>query len=429
MQARFLAPRGNCSGNLLWNTAQFKEFEDEISYSLNLLREIGYWASAFPEGDGITFNFKDENISKTNEEMLTDFKNCFNWVDIELGKSNDSNIELAELEADRELKCIVIVPLDKIYVQRTLDIGPYTFFCRREFDPEPYERLTDFETEYLQFETCVSYEDVLRINQRLDHNDYFINKCISLAEHALDLVRYVHSSFIRREFTPNPAGQMSNGFYSVEIIPVDETHIKPLSLSGISRPFSVSNNWLDPQVDDFWAEGIDYLSTVYSGNVKNQMASSIIGALRSCRQSFYSLGYESQFLNLVFTLDGLTQPEWTGWKQRTYIAALLCKGCPNRFKSVLKRYDQLYHDVRNKLVHDGMDFYQLTEDPDQVSEEIYNYIKEVVKLVSRELFDNITNMKVYALELLQRQDFRDKYTDVINAASVSRGKNYQIPVW
>jgi hypothetical protein len=62
MKARFLPPRENYSGNLLWNKEDFSNKESEISKSLHKLREIGYWASAFPEGDGVTFNIYDEKI-------------------------------------------------------------------------------------------------------------------------------------------------------------------------------------------------------------------------------------------------------------------------------------------------------------------------------------------------------------------------------
>lgn len=429
MKAKFLAPRDNYSGNLLWNKEKFQDSSKEISASLVKLRKIGYWASAFPEGDGVTFNIENKKIIRSNDEMLSDFQACFHWVDISEGKSKDSNTELAELEMDRELSCIVIIPLDKIFIQKTLEIGPYSFFCRKEFAPEPYERLTEYENEYLQFETNLKYKDLLRLNKTIDHNDYVINKCLSLAEYALDLVRYVHSSFSRKEFTPNPAGQMNDGFFEVEIIPIEKTHIKPLELAGISRPISVSNNWLGPQVDDLFAPGVEYLTSIYSGDIDNQMASSVKAAVRLCRQSFYSLGSESQFLNLVFALDGLTEPKCMGWQQRTYIAALLCGGCSDKFEKVLLRYNELYVEVRNKLVHKGLDFYQLTESPEQACDAMYEYIKDVIKLVSNECFINVKEMRAYAKKLLKTQDFKDKYTAAINSISLPEGQSHKMPSW
>ncbi|WP_417442106.1 hypothetical protein [Idiomarina sp.] len=434
MEARLIVPRVDESGtkyngNLVWAKSDFEGKEDEVSKSLENIRVKGYWASPFPEGDGVTFSVEDEISKKDDDEIFSDFTECFDWVEIKRGESKDANLELAELEPEREFKCIVIVPLKSIFIQETLTVGPFTFFCRKEFDLEPYERLTSYSCEYLQFDVKLKYKDLLNLNKTINHNNYVINKCLSMAEHAMDLVRYVESSFIKKEFTPNPAGQMKNGLYCVDIIPIERTHLKPFELKGISMPFSVANNWLGPQVDSFYSDGIEFLEAVHNGDVNNELSSAIIGALRSCRQSFYSLGSESQFLNLVFTLDGLTDPDWSGWKQRTYIASLLSNGCPDTFAKKLKRYDELYHDVRNKLVHEGADFYELDEDPDKASEDMYGYIKDIIKLVAKESFATVTEMKSYAVQQLQRNDFQSEYTQLITNVSLSRNKQPHIPVW
>lgn len=428
MRASLLPPRDNYTGNLVWNREQFIGSGKEITKSLNDFRGMGYWASPYPEGDGITFNL-NEGISKTPEEMLSDFRRCFEWMEIELAESGDSNEELAKLESDRVLECMVIVPLDKVFIEETFTSGPFTFACRAQFDDDPFERLDGFSTESVQFKAKLQYKDLLKLNKTIDHNNYVINRCLALAEHALDLVRYQYSSFIKREFTPDPAGQQNDGFYSVNIIPMEKTHLKPLELSGISRPLSVSNNWLGPKVDGLFGETIEYLSSVHNGDIDNPISAAVVVALRSCRQSFYSIGSESQFLNLVFTLDGLTEPEGSGWKHRTYIAALLSFGDYNRFEGILKRYDELYVEVRNKLVHNGMDFYQLPVNPDEVCEEIYMFIKDIIRLIAQQGFETIDDMRAYALQLLRSSDYREKYTSVINTVSSERGTTPRVPSW
>ena len=415
MRATFLAPRNNIAGNLLWNKDQFQNRLEDISLSLASLREIGYFASPFPEGDGITFNFKNKEIIKSTDQMLSDFKKSFHWVHISEGESKDSNTELAKLEPDTKINCIVIIPLNRIFIQETLKLHPYTFFCRKEFDLNPEERSSDYEVEYLQFETKLKYKDLLLLNKTLDKNNTVINQCLSLAEYAMDLVRYVHSSFSRKEFTPNPAGQMSNGFYEVEIIPKEQTHIKPIKLAGISQPMSISNNWLGPQVDHLDAIGIEYLTSIYSGKIQSEMALSAKLALRLCRQSFYSLGSESQFLNLVFALDGLTKPKGKGLKQRLYIAALICGKCPEKFVKILLRYNELY-DIRNKLVHKGLDFYQLDENPEKACDDMYKYIKDVIELISTMQFTSSIEMKDYAKNLLNTPALKEKCTLAIKSA-------------
>lgn len=429
MKAVFLPPKENQCGNILWNKQDFSESSKEISESLAKLRNIGYWASPFPEGDGVTFSIQDKESEKAGNDIFNDFSIAFDWLELTWGTLGDSNLELAELEADREMKCIVIVPLEKVFIEQTIHLGPYSYFCKRQFDPKPYERLTNIEGEYLQFEVSFKYVDLLKLKKSFNHDNYVINKCLSLAEQALDIVRYVHSSFTRMEFTPNPAGQRDSGFFDVEIIPTEQTHLKPFEIGGISKSISVSNNWLGPELDHLYEEGVDYLVAIHNEDIENEMTHAVVGALRSCRQSFYSLGVESQFLNLVFTLDGLLDPDWKGWKHRTYVASLLSGGNLEKFNKTLKRYDELYHNVRNKLVHEGKDFYQLNEDPAEASEEFYNYIKDIVKLVSIKRFNNISEMKAYAVELLKRDEFKESYTTIINEVSAERGKAPQIPTW
>lgn len=73
-------PHHEYNGNLLWNVASVVGKEREISESLDQLRKLGYWASPFPEGDGVTLN--DETKSIAIDELLEDVRRCFKWLDI-----------------------------------------------------------------------------------------------------------------------------------------------------------------------------------------------------------------------------------------------------------------------------------------------------------------------------------------------------------
>lgn len=46
------------------------------SAAMTAFRERGYWASCFPEGDGITF---EPLAGQTNEQTLADIRECFGW--------------------------------------------------------------------------------------------------------------------------------------------------------------------------------------------------------------------------------------------------------------------------------------------------------------------------------------------------------------
>ncbi|EPV8391018.1 hypothetical protein ACWASN_000036 [Klebsiella aerogenes] len=432
MKARLIPPFENYSGNVLWCKEDFINKVDDILTSLIKLRGIGYWASAFPEGNGITFNYNKDRYQKSSIEILEDFSRCFEWVVIELAKSRNSDLELAELEDEsKKMECIIIVPIEKILIQETIEIGQYTFYCERHFDEEPHERLSDQDGSYIQFNCHLPYIDLLKLNSSIDHNSHVINMCLSIAECALDLVRFSHGSFTRKEFTPNPAGQRSSGFYDVEIIPCEITHLKPIIIGGISRPLAVSNNWLGPQVDSLCYPGLQYLSSVYDGIVENELSKLVSSVVRAYRQSFYSIGEESQFLNLVFALDGLANIDsnWKGWKQRTYIAALTCNNSLLKFKKNLEVYDELYTEVRNKLVHDGKDFYELNVNANESSEQIFTYIKTIIIFIESNSLSTLQELRDHAVHLLQQEDYKTAFIEIIDRVSLLRGKTPNYPLW
>lgn len=57
------------------------------SKKLTAFRERGYWASCFPEGDGITLQWWDmpDPAEKTAEQVMKDIRDCFGW-EVELRK-------------------------------------------------------------------------------------------------------------------------------------------------------------------------------------------------------------------------------------------------------------------------------------------------------------------------------------------------------
>jgi hypothetical protein len=426
MEARIMFPSGNVNGNLLWNKLDAISNQESIKQSLLKLQAMSYWVSRFPEGDGVTFSHKG---ARSDDEIMGHFTDAFDWLTISKA-TKSGNLELADLEPDREILCTVIVPLYKLKIETTFQLAQYQFVCARDFDAAPHSRLGDFEGEYLEFKASLLYQDLLKVNSSYGHNNVVINKCLALAENAMDIIRYQFSTFLKPEFTPNPAGQQADGFYAIEIIPEERTHLKPISLTGISKPISFSNNWLGPEVEYCIAQGVSYLADVLNGR-NDELALSVKSALRSCRQSFYALGDESRFLNLVFTLDGLAAPDkkWAGWKHRTYIAALVSDGDLYKFKRVLKNYDQLYSDVRNKLVHGGADFYELPSNPAQASEDIFLYIKDLIGLIELSDFKKSADLQNYAIMLLNDPNFVVAYNLVISEVSTTTGRASQNCSW
>lgn len=192
-------------GNLLWREAELDGKENLLEQSIAMIREQGYWASCFPERDGVTFKY--ESGDRSTEQMLNDFQASFPWLAISLGVQGSSNLELAALESEadtaRTLTCTVIVPVLKLHFESSFDLGPFRLVCARDFDSEPHERLGDWEGSYLEFNIELPYVDLLRVNRHVTDNDVVILQCLAMAEHALDLIRFGFSSFKRPEFTPD----------------------------------------------------------------------------------------------------------------------------------------------------------------------------------------------------------------------------------
>jgi len=78
--AVLLPPHHEYTGNLLWSASDVIGREAEISASIKELRELGYLASTYPEGGGVTFT--DISGKKRNNVLVSDVRACFKWLSI-----------------------------------------------------------------------------------------------------------------------------------------------------------------------------------------------------------------------------------------------------------------------------------------------------------------------------------------------------------
>jgi hypothetical protein len=85
LQVDYYHQYGKFSGNIMWPkslgqnkaTHPVHSTEDNKHAPIVLFREKGYFASCFPEGDGITM--MDNSNKKSPEEVIDDIKICFGW--------------------------------------------------------------------------------------------------------------------------------------------------------------------------------------------------------------------------------------------------------------------------------------------------------------------------------------------------------------
>jgi len=64
-----------------WNGNSTDRGEFGESEALTAFRACGYWASCFPEGDGITLKWweGESDADKTAEQVMLDIRDCFKW--------------------------------------------------------------------------------------------------------------------------------------------------------------------------------------------------------------------------------------------------------------------------------------------------------------------------------------------------------------
>jgi hypothetical protein len=76
----------NIYGNIMWEKSLGQSDSthpvssigaNETDHPLEKFRALGYFASCFPEGDGIAI--EDLSGCKTPEEVATDIETCFGW--------------------------------------------------------------------------------------------------------------------------------------------------------------------------------------------------------------------------------------------------------------------------------------------------------------------------------------------------------------
>lgn len=121
--AVILYPSDDASGNLLWAFALPQQLLNTLPESLEALRERGYWASAFPEGDGLTFN-SAAGARTDPDRVLEDFRACLPQLEISPVMGGQSTAErLAELSGDAITRCTYLAPVEAMRLDSHLAYG------------------------------------------------------------------------------------------------------------------------------------------------------------------------------------------------------------------------------------------------------------------------------------------------------------------
>jgi hypothetical protein len=111
MKSILKLPYDNYSGNLLWMPPYLYPKED-LELALGQLRQKGYWVSAFPENDGLTFN----HVDIENQTVYSDFCRFFYWMDIKL-LLKDEKIDYEEQIFKSQ---IIIIPISRLKISKSI---------------------------------------------------------------------------------------------------------------------------------------------------------------------------------------------------------------------------------------------------------------------------------------------------------------------
>ncbi len=228
-------PHDNIAGNLKWDHPYLYP-EDHLQNGMALLREKGYWISAFPEGDGLTFT--NENID--HKTMVSDFRLTFPWMKIKVYKGEDLNSD-----PDIEKTQLIILPIDRRRISEPIFTEDYSVFPPGEFqinhqhikkfdgknfeDEIPTTSLRDYITEFTKikieaFETlpvivffsklCVYEEFRFQSHQE---DEYLLKQLSTEADVMMNLIKFFNGDYLNPENLPSRPG-IWNSRYSAAII-------------------------------------------------------------------------------------------------------------------------------------------------------------------------------------------------------------------
>jgi hypothetical protein len=446
MKALLLGQRGDVSGNLMWYIEFPHDLKSALSQGLAALRAKGYWASAFPEGDGITFRKDPEDAV----QALTDFRACLPFLEIEAAKEGSAlTAQKAAIVGAELIDCICLTPIEGLRL-----LGPVADGNTRIHPPvdgeevplsghpwgatlcdemgaditpgwHPSLKKTGGTTKLLGYPLIerklkIPASLLLEAAQSVRGQEKLVAFVIEDADSAVDPIRLAFCNWHRLEYLPNKAGWVGE-FAEVYIEPQTRRY-KPNNYGGKPSVLRVSNNWLGLEVGEEASIELAPYSDVIDGARTDEMALAMKSAIRSAGRAFYLVDPEAAFLHMVYAIDGLCNPGGLkGIRQRFWICASTVAADEVDFKALYARYNRSY-EVRNDLVHAGKTFAALGEDPvmhlQAMMDVLVRILEQCVILgeATREEFVG------HVIKQLQRPEIDQAQRDILQAANITNIK-------
>lgn len=429
--AILLHPDGNSMGNLRWPGDLPTKLVAVMPAALALVRQRGYFASAFPEGDGITFKRQD-GTSYEPTAGLADFRECFPFLAIApLDEDERLTSALVRLAHGRTTSCRYLVPVEGLRLHEPIQFGQTKLHPRvdgvdvqladhawRELCEVPAADViagwapdarasgtTRLLGHTLIERTAeVPLDALYAANGSVDGTSRLLRFLIEDADRALDPVRFSLCHYRRLEYLPAKPGWL-NDFALAYVMP--NTRAVPARLI-VGKPYvlRVSNNWLGLEADTAAVSGVaGQLATVVDSNASDPITLALKSALRAWNRSFYLVELEASFLHLVYAIDALCEPgDLRGERHRLWIGAFVCGGDAQRFGALLDKFDKHY-SVRNKIVHGGEAFSSLGLFGEEQCQFMLQLLSLCINVFLQKGFKTRREAKEYAFRLLTSPAF------------------------
>lgn len=449
--------RKNVNANLIWGPPLPSNFDLLLNDGCKKLRQLGYSASLFPEGDGLTLNHSE--YSPIN--ALAEIRLAFPWLDIV-----DKQRTQADLyDGDETARCTILVPVEQFQLTTKINIAPYSFIppiSHNEIitshpwheylsaaDTEAIWRLreslqnkdslgitrADLLLTYPLIEVSIDipYKELFAANEYPDGSSPLLRRCSEFADRGLDLIRLEECNYRHHERLPSIAGQLLDGFHAAYVIPPFSSPFKPQLYCHFASPFQVIPNWLGLDVDRELSVESDDLAPIVFGSAIDEVSQRVRGAIRTVGQSFYILTPEARFLSLIVALDGLCAPKrrWNGLAHHSYIAAVGADGEVARFKFWMETFNTAYSIMRNPIVHQGSSFIELGIAPSQVCDHMVSLIRSCISTVTNHQIEKIEDLHSHILSTLTTSGFQKVLADFVDELNKAKthGNSCVIPKW
>jgi hypothetical protein len=379
--ALLVHPDGDFMGNVLWPADLPADHLAALPAALAAITARGYFASPFPEGDGVTFKRKDGRPYEP-EVALADFRTDFAFLDLNVPVAGESTARaLARLAGDRTATCTYLAPVEGLHLIAPFQLGQTRFHppvdgVDNRLAGHAWRQLCDVPgadvnpdwtpgvrargtTELLAHPLIerrieVPLSVLYLAGDSVSGQSALLRLVMEDADHALDPVRFDLCHFRRLEYLPAKPGWI--GEFALAYVRPAGRALPERLLQGKPYVLRVSNTWLGLEVDGGALGAAEGLADIVDSTATDEITLALKSALRAWSRAFYLVELEASFLHLVYAIDALCEPGGLrGDRHRLWISALASGGEAARFALLLSDFDSHYR-VRNRIVHEGQTF-------------------------------------------------------------------------